>query len=446
MSSPDEVPRLSQTTRRVAIAVLIVLVGLSLVRTWSVGQSTAGIDYYQFWVVGEAVEHDGVTNPYADEERARMGALFLERAIRADDSPRQIAVASNRVVLETYSTPFLYTAIHWLSSGDYETDFARWQAVSLVAFSAGVIGFAYFLGYPWLATLALLCAFLLRFAPFQSETQVLNVNSVQLALLAGVFFFARNRDQAPYQVAAGAVLACAIAFKPNTGLVAVLLLASVLIDQDFRALRQRVVGLAIGTSIALASSAWFFGGIGAWIAWLQAIAFVPPEIITVEMGNYAPWLFIAGTSGSGYSAPLAAFLCLPILRALFSRTPKWEGDAGGGCNQQTSRETAALIGLGCSVYLLSANLVWEHYFILTIPLLLVALLPGVLHRPETPGQWIALRIVPGLALVGLMATPTYALVGLPHEVYFPLVQGGGTLILFVLGVHHIFSSTDETSQ
>lgn len=446
MSPLDEAPRLSQTARRVAIAVLLVLVGLSLVRTWSFGQSAPGIDFYQFWVVGEAIEHDGVTNPFADEERARIGALFLERAIRADDSPRQIAVATHRAVLETYSTPFLYTTIHWLSSGDYETDIARWQAVTLIAFSGGVVGFAYLLGYPWIATLVLLCAFLLRFAPFQSETQVVNVNSVQLALFAGVFFFARNRSQAAYQVTAGVVLACAILFKPNTGLVAVLLLASVLIERDFRALTQRMIGLAIGASFAVASSSWFFGGLGAWFAWVHTIVFMPQEITTVEMGNYAPWLGIAGAAGSGFSTPLTIVFCLPIFRALFSRSPTPEFEALDACNQHTSRETAALIGLGCCVYLLSANLVWEHYFILTIPLLLVALLPGILTRPETLGQWVGLRIVPGLALVGLMATPTYELVGLPHEVYFPVAQGGGTLILFFFGVHCLFRPTAEARK
>ena len=52
------------TLERLAIAALVVGVLFGVERSWSLGQSVAGIDYYQFWAVGEAVEHEGVRDIY----------------------------------------------------------------------------------------------------------------------------------------------------------------------------------------------------------------------------------------------------------------------------------------------------------------------------------------------------------------------------------------------
>ena len=120
-------PTITHPSRRIALALLIALSAFATARAWDYGQAVGGLDHYQFWVVGEAVDHDKVSNPYADAERARMGALYLDRATHGGGSERQIALATNRAVLETYSTPFLYTAMHWLAGGDYERDLARWR-------------------------------------------------------------------------------------------------------------------------------------------------------------------------------------------------------------------------------------------------------------------------------------------------------------------------------
>lgn len=421
--------------RSFAVVLLLLLSGYAVIQSWSFGQAFAGMDYYQFWVVGEAVEHDAVHNPYTDEERARIGALFLARATHDSDAKRQSTVAKGRPVLETYSTPFLYTAIHWFASGDYETDYGRWHAISLWSFVAGVVGIARHLGISWLATLVILNALLLRFAPFQSETQVMNVNSVQLGLLALVLVLQRNGDNARSPFLAGAVLGCATMFKPNIALISVLLLASLLITRQFRTLLHQGLGIATGVVFAFASSSLFFGTVDCWLGWFQTIAWIPPEIITPQMGNYASFPFVAGAAAANYSTASAFALCVPAGIAIWRRrddpiAPR----AGESQNAAQAVRIVTLYGIGCSAFLLSANLVWEHYFILTIPLLLATLAAGIEQAPETPGQWMVERILPALALLGLMATPTLSLAELPHEIYFPVVQGGGTLILYGLGL------------
>lgn len=424
-------------SRHIALVFLILVSAFAIARSWEFGQAVGGLDHYQFWVVGEAVDHDEVSNPYADAERARMVALYLDRATHGGGSERQIALANNRAVLETYSTPFLYTAMHWLAGGDYETDLARWHAVSLACFVLGVVGICLLLGYSWIATLVVLSALLLYFAPFQSETQVANVNSVQLGGLALVLLLCqrshRSGESAKYQIGAGALLGCLAMFKPNIVLVVLLVLAALMLQRKTQTFLYQCAGLLIGVGFAFASSSLFFGTASCWLNWMQTIQLIPPEIITPQMGNYSPLLFIAGAGSAGASPALALGLCLPPLAALWVR--RHEAKAGGEIPFQ---RTATLIGIGCVAFVLSANLVWEHYFILTIPLLLSCLRPGIQRIPEDARQWIIERVLPGLALVALMATPTQSLSPLPHETYFPIVQGLGTLILYGLALHQLF--------
>jgi hypothetical protein len=391
--------------------------------------------------VGEAIDHDEVSNPYADAERARMGALYLDRATHGGGSERQVALATHRAVLETYSTPFLYTAMHWLASGDYETDLARWHAVSLLCFVSGVVGICQLLGYSWIATLVVLSALLLYFAPFQSETQVMNVNSVQFGGLALTLLLHRRGDAAGVQIGAGALLGCVAMFKPNIALVVVLLLAALLIERKTQTFLHQCAGLLLGIGFAFASSSLFFGTAACWSNWLQTVQLIPPEIITAQMGNYSPLLFIAGAGAAGASPVLTLGLCLPVLALLWVRRD--EPTVGEPARIQ---RTTTLVGVGCVAFLLSANLVWEHYFILAIPLLLSCLRPGVQRVPLDPRQWILERVLPGVALFALMATPTQSLSSLPHEIYFPIVQGMGALILYGLALHQLYVGPEESAE
>ncbi len=424
-----------------AITALVVVSCFALLRLWAVGQAVPGIDYYQFWVVGEAIEHDGLVNPYADEERERIGALYLDRALASlpphDDNlvNRFAAAAQARAVLETYSTPFLYTGVHWLSSGDYETDFNRWRILSLVAFVLGVLGIAQTVGMAWLPSLGLLAGLLLFFAPLQSETQVQNVNSVQLGLLAIAIALLQREDSASAQVAAGATLAIGAMFKPNVGLVVVFLFAAIAMSGKTHRTLLVAGGIAAGMSFAFATSSVFLGSMNSWLDWISAATSIPPNIITTEMGNYAPLAFAFGESSNGLSAIFIVLLSIPVLAALWTKR-----DA-----EASALEMTTLAGLGCLIFVLTANLVWEHYFILAAPLLVAAWVPGLSSASSGAGARLLHRTLPGLALVGLLATPTFEISGLSHDIYFPLVQGGGTVILYGLAIRRLFAPREVSA-
>ncbi len=415
-------------SRNLALVLLVVLTAWMSLRSWNLGQSVAGIDYYQFWVVGEAIEHDDVTNPYSDAERTRMGALFLERGQQPNAGARHRAVSTGRTVLETYSTPFLYAVIHGLAGGDYEHDFTRWHAISLLAFVGGVAGLARLVGFGWIPTLALLAGLLAFAAPFQSDTQVGNVNRVQLGVLVLAIATLRARDDATRQVIGGALLGCAAMFKPNVALVVLLLIASAAMRGKPRTVVLQCTGIAGGAAAAFVSSSIFFGSTGAWLEWIRTVQLIPAEIIEISMGNYAPLLFLLGEGSASFWIPLIAVLCVPVVMSLATCRDESLSD------REYTRHLVTLTGLGCAIFLTSASLVWEHYFVLALPLVVAVLHRATARETSDAGGWLFARILPGIALLGIVATPTFGISGLPHEVYFPIVQGGATLLLYALGI------------
>jgi hypothetical protein len=133
--------------RDTATLVLLVAVLCGLTAAWADNEYSAGFDFYQFWVVGQALGQPEVGNVYADAERRRIGATFLEQA-RAGDTPRQLAVAEVRPVLETYSTPFLYATFRFFSTGNYETDYRNYRLIQLALLVAGLAMLCRTLDYP----------------------------------------------------------------------------------------------------------------------------------------------------------------------------------------------------------------------------------------------------------------------------------------------------------
>lgn len=417
---------------RIGLGLVVLLACFALMRAWQVGQSVAGIDYYQFWVVGEAIEHDGVKNPYADEARAQMGRIYLERAMRDAQAVRQQTAAGGREVLETYSTPFLYTAMHALASGDYETDFTRWHVLSLVAFAGGVLLFAQAASLGWGGGLGILALVVLFGAPFQSEIQVANVNRLQLGALAvAPALLARARSGA-WMAAAGLMLALSTLFKPNVAFASALCAVAVVSRDERPAWVAFFAGAGMGTAIGVATGALYFGSFAAWFDWAATLAVIPDEIIHVSLGNYAPLPALVGSASGALSLGLACALTIAPALALGRSTPKRDA-LDRGLLLTTS------LGLGGAVALVTATLVWEHYFLLALPLFVALAAVAVRVRAEGPSDWLRFRVLPALSFLALLATPTFGIAGLSHETYFPLVQGSALVVAYGLGVALLFA-------
>ncbi|MBZ5639340.1 MAG: hypothetical protein LAO51_11380 [Acidobacteriia bacterium] len=405
-----------------ALAVVYAVVrGLSYARTWR------GLDYYQFWVVGQAAARSGAgADVYSEEERRRIGADVLLGLTAEDHSDRLAAAASRRKVLETYSTPFLYTLTGTLASGRYDTDHLGFVLVSLACGIGGVLALCHRLRYPPLASASAIVALTELYAPWRSDLRVGNVNGIQLGLLAGVLGVLGLRGRPWRDVSAGAILGTAVAFKPNLAFVAVLMAVAWALDRRFATLRRASAGFALAVTGAFAASSIFFGGPRCWASWISALRSMPGEIIGVRIGNFS----LAHLVGDAAGVKIAPVLALLLLAASLSvlALGRERGRTGNGA---ASSDEFVPLGVGCLVALLSSPLVWVHYFVLAIPLALWLLRPA----GDEAGGWVdARRLLAGIAVVLLATRPLELIVGQGRPALAAATANAGALMLFGLAL------------
>ena len=71
---------------------------------------SGGVDFVQFWAVGQAARVDGTADVYSPRGRERLAAWTGARAAESR-SPSLRAAAAYRQRFETFSTPFLYQSL-----------------------------------------------------------------------------------------------------------------------------------------------------------------------------------------------------------------------------------------------------------------------------------------------------------------------------------------------
>ena len=409
----------------------VLLAAFAVQTAWGRAGASAAIDYYQFWVVGQAVARGDAADVYSDAERARLGAVFLSAAREAAvGSPeqrrrsRQLLAARHRPVLETWSTPSLYAALGSLAGGSYDRDRVAFQRLSLAAYTGAIAALAASLGFS-LAAGALLVALLVGgFDPFASDAQVGNVNRLLLAALAAGLALLRLGDRPWNRLAAGAVLGAAATFKPNLSFAAATLLLGWLAAGAWHRAAWLAAGLAAGTAFAVAAASAWFGSGQAWLQWAARF----PELmgaqpLAVAEGNYAMLRLLEQAVGwrPGAAAPAllfaaaAAAIWLSVRRAperFASPRARFELDA-------------SLVALGAVASLLVARLAWLHYYVLAIPAALVLLRPRAAERGP---RRLALPLAALLAIAG---GPVAPLVGSSPTALAALASAGA-LLLFAL--------------
>lgn len=391
------------------------------------------IDFYQFWVVGQEVATGSPGNIYSDLERRRIGRRYLNLA-RAVDDPSRRRTAEHRAVLDTFSTPFLYTVFGSLSSGDYERDLSTYRALSLLFVALSVAALCRLLGYGVAATIAAITLFASWFAPSRSDMVVGNVNHFQLGGLVLFLWLSCRFPTAVGHLAGGFLLGLAAMFKPNTTLVIGLLLVAWMVRRRYEKLVLESVGMATGALVGFAWSSAVFGGPGIWQSWLSALSKLPDDIITVALGNYAPtgllsdWLQLDATIA--IALVCAGFALAAVGRGLSGAMPEGARDRPGF----EDILVAALAGL---MTLLSSPLSWLHYFVSAIPMLLIALRPASGLR-RNDASWIIARVAAFVALLAVMMRPLVMLeMGNTRDRAILLCVG--TTLLFGLGIRELLA-------
>jgi Glycosyltransferase family 87 len=374
------------------VGVLLAVVALvGVLRGWRATEPTSGLDFYQFWAVARSLDgaHGDV---YSDAARASIGAERWREA-QGSGSEKWLRVAAHRRVLETYSTPFLYTAFRAVAFDDYDAALQAYRVVLFLAMISSVVTLGRLLGHGVAVLAVALLVLLSLFEPFLSDVRVGNVNAIQLGLLALFLGIQRSSRGRAATVLAGAVLGLAVMFKPNLAAVLALVFAARLFDRRFRDLVHGVIGVAAGALTAFCASSLAFGTMRCWPAWTGAIASLRDDIITVPMGNFALSRLLQDLFHFDASFVLLGVFAAAALGAL------WVG------RRRARRDETMPVALGCLVMLLSSRLAWLHYYVLAVPMVLVLL------RPFRPGERLrttdvlARRVVPLLAVLGLATNP-----------------------------------------
>jgi hypothetical protein len=335
-----------------------------------------GGDYYQFWLVGRGVSSLGLRNVYATESRKELTSFGQNLARSEGAGAKRLAQSAQlrRRMIQTFSTPFLYAVIGSLGTGDYERDFDAYLDLCLAALLLSILAVGFLLGYSLLectlfATLVLVCS-----APLGSELWWGNVNSLQLAGVALYLLSRRWPDLRAADAGGGFVLGLLVAFKPTLAALPFLLGIAWCLDRRWSALRWHGAGAVFGLLFAFAVGGRFLGSWAAWQDWLAVLPTI--DRFTPVLGNYSLARMLSESWGGGVAVVqlVSALVLLATVavaaRLLFATRLRAPEDALLRSRRSERDLGVAILGSGVSV--VSLNLVWEHYYLLLIPLTLYA--------------------------------------------------------------------------
>jgi hypothetical protein len=409
------------------LAAILAAAGLATV--WSRGRVSPGSDFYQFWMVAQVIGRADVPSIYDEEAHRRLGAEFVRRSFTDEDSEWRRRAAQEWHVLEPTATPLLYSVVLPLTGLGYERAHLVFRVVSLVALAAGVVAIALLLGHTLTTALVLLAMVSFVFRPLTTSIHVGQVNEIQLAAIALYLWLSAARDGSRRQAAAGALLAGLVLFKPNLLATFPLLAAGWAVRGRGRKLVLQAVGAAAGGLLALGVTTAVFGSPLAWWDWLEFMRAFPPEKIPLRLGNVSLANFFYETR-DWRTAPLLGTLSLGVMLACVWKGRPRGGEALADDRARARVEDATLMAAGCLVYLLSAPLVWNHYLLLALPVVLLLLRDSGAAEPGYGlRRWLVAVALVAISFVPVMSLwPVY-----PGEMYVQAeLSIVGILLLFGL--------------
>lgn len=394
------------------------------------------MDYYQFWVVGQAIQKMDVSDIYSPLDRSRVGRFFVKDAV--GKSATQIRTARGREVLEPCATPFLYAVFSLFSTGDYDTDYALFFGFSLFAYMAAVFVLARTAGFGPAFGLGFTAYATFFFWPFRRDVVLGNVTQVQLALIAVYFAAVHSAASYPRRAWAGVVLAFSFFFKPTIIYSVVLLVGMWILLEDVQALAWYAAAFLVAGIVAVALPWVSFGGACGWREWL---------IRAPGMLYKAHWVKDSLPSLLFHTLDrrvhrLLALLCIAGLLFFV-----WKGRGRLALSGRiahrlrgSGRREALLLSIGLGVYLLTDPLVHGQYLVLVLPLALLVLAEA--HNGEVSPQrtW---SIIIGVT-AGLFMISTHPVIPWHRSAYFiHLWNYLGTAVITALGAFQFIRISDE---
>jgi hypothetical protein len=380
-----------------AIPLAIILAIFSVLSMWHRSEQCFGLDFYQFWVVGQEISKPAPAAIYSDTWRINIGEQYWQRAHSRPGYRHEVGASDMRRTLQTYSTPLLYSFVSLISTHDYDQSLKHYQFFSFACGIAAIVIICRVLRFSWPTTLLIIAAMFGWGEAFLSEVFCANVNQVQLFSIACLIWIETRRDAEPKMfgdVAGGVLLALIVLFKPNTLAVAGLLGLMWLLQQRYDKLIRHAIPFVITVIVVIALTSWRVGSSDCWLKWFGAVHQLEMETMSPQGENYS--LAAVALARIGYAAARIVTVLVPLIPLVIFAFRR---------SGQNTKQTTRAIAIGTALSLLASPFAWLHYFALVTPLLLVALRP--IDANDTTAEnrfWFRLRIALGILSLALICS------------------------------------------
>ncbi len=453
-----------------------------------------GIDFVQFHLTGKHVVSGGDPHVYSDKVRYEiLERAWKDATSEGTESKLYHAVNfRHEQSWESYSSPFLYAMSGAASQGsgerkapssalpgtfspeagekarsqNYERAINRYGILCLGSTMIGFIALGWVLRIPgWSMLLGAVC--LVCYTPLRVDTHVANVNQIQFgmigvlaAILGGTVDRSlrrpelssvagiekaesrRRSDGATVRhMLAGIWLGLCLAFKPSLLWCGVMWLGPMVWvafdrtkhqtaydEYKWRPLVAAVMGGILGGAIAVAFSAIWFP-LYCWVEWIQAVGSLPDEIIQTEQGNYSPTYFARSSGLPGWLTKLAGpVMGVGLVFVIGQRLRKSSSDTS---LETRPAEIANCLAIGCLIHLLTSNLVWYHYGLLSLPAMIVVLRDAVSASSWRDTMFLSGILLWCMLLIGLQPIDNW-LASPPNESFLRCLIGNSMLLIVVV--------------
>jgi hypothetical protein len=341
------------------LAIVLAIFGLR--NAWTQAQRSFGFDFYQFWLVGQEIRTNRGVNVYTDEFRAQAGERYYQIGQSPAATDKQATASGHRRLIETFSTPLLYTLFSLIGTSNYEHSLLAFQIIELISGTAAIVIIGRVLSRSWtwcIFATALLCGWGLAYL---TDMLVGNVNQIETLLVALLIWVECRMKLPARDYLGGALIAFMTAFKPNLVMIPALLGLVWMVERRWRVLgRHATAGLVAGFVLIALSSA-YFGSMRAWLDWIGAFRELVGRDYTVEQSNYSLVRYVREAIGPAAGSIVGNGVFLASLAGVV-----WLGW------KAVSERTIVVISLACALPLLTSPISWLHYFALATPLLLLA--------------------------------------------------------------------------
>jgi hypothetical protein len=358
-----------------ALIVTLCLTFCVLLQIYHFTYKQAGYDFYHLWIYGQEVSGSDVPDFYSNVFAQFVEGKYFQKALKNEtDSRFRKAALWNAEMYEPGhlpdSTPLLYASLATICSGDYDRGLAIFQFVSTLIFCLTIYVIGRALGNSIPTVLIAISFIILFWSPFHSDTEVANLARIQSGILVACILICSYFNSRFAFIIGGALLGINVLLKPNIIGIPLSLAIIWFFRRRYHKLIFVMVGVFLGGLFAIGYSAFFYGSFSCWMSWFQILLDVQRNTGPIEANNLSLACLVEHYFGIDVSAAiLLGFLSSLILCCWFATRKQIQART----NSASGELIGDLLGMGAGLIMvfMAFKVVWDHYFLLLAPVLLV---------------------------------------------------------------------------